>query len=66
MTVGYLRCLGVKRPDFTDNGILVKSGNDDFVKLAKTQEKRVLIFSAAIVKHHKRLRMGVLLCTCGT
>ena len=45
MTAGYLRRLGEKRPDLTGNGVLIKSGDDDFVKLAKTKEEKKIDLS---------------------
>lgn len=41
MMAGYLRRLGDKKPHLTGNGVLIKTGNDDFAKLAKSEDKPV-------------------------
>ena len=41
MMGGYLKRLATKKPHLSGNGVLVKTGNDDFAKLAKTEEKPV-------------------------
>jgi len=41
MMAGYLRRLADKKPHLSGNGVLIKTGNDDFAKLAKTEEKPV-------------------------
>ncbi|MGL5513914.1 MAG: 2-hydroxycarboxylate transporter family protein [Sporomusa sp.] len=38
---GYLRRLGEKRPELTGNGMLVKTGDDDLLRAAKTEDKPV-------------------------
>ena len=41
MMAGYLRRLAEKQPHLSGNGVLIKTGNDDFAKLAKTEDKPV-------------------------
>lgn len=41
MAAGYLRRLGEKRPELTGNGMLVKTGDDDLLQAAKTEDKPV-------------------------
>jgi len=41
MVAGYLRRLGEKRPELSGNGMLVKTGDDDLLRAAKTVEKPV-------------------------
>jgi len=41
MMAGYLKRLADKKPHLSGNGILIKTGNDDFAKLAKSEEKPV-------------------------
>ena len=38
MMAGYLRRLGDKKPHLSGNGVLIKTGNDDFAKLAKVED----------------------------
>ena len=41
MMAGYLRRLADKKPHLSGNGVLIKTGDGDFAKLAKTEEKPV-------------------------
>lgn len=41
MMAGYMRRLADKRPDLSGNGLLVKTGQDEFLRAAQTTEKPV-------------------------
>lgn len=41
MMAGYMRRLADKRPDLSGNGLLVKSGQEEFLRAAQTTEKPV-------------------------
>lgn len=41
MMAGYLKRLADKQPHLSGNGVLIKTGDDDFAKLAKTEDKPV-------------------------
>lgn len=41
MMAGYLKRLADKQPQLSGNGVLIKTGDDDFAKLAKTEDKPV-------------------------
>lgn len=41
MMAGYLKRLADKQPQLSGNGVLIKTGDNDFAKLAKTEDKPV-------------------------